>query len=72
MKVFKTSDTTFELKSDNGCRAIAGFALVTMGRMGVYFLRPDSGMTKEQAYSLFAADAGVREVVALLPQGITG
>ena len=64
MRVEQTSPTTFELQSDSGCHAIAGFASETMGRPGVYFVRKDAGITREQAMELFHADERVRAVIA--------
>jgi len=64
MRVEQTSATTFELQTDNGCMALAGFATETMGRPGVYFVRKDAGITREQAVEKFHADARVKAVIA--------
>ena len=64
MRVEQTSATTFELQSDNGCMALAGFATETMGRPGVYFVRKDAGITREQAVEAFHADARVKKLIA--------
>lgn len=64
MQVVQTGATTFELLSDNGCIALAGFALETMGRPGVYFVRPGHDLTREIAERIFAADQGVKDAIA--------
>ena len=64
MRVEQISQTTFELQSDNGCHALAAFATNTMGRPGVYFVRKDAGITREQAVETFHADARVKAVIA--------
>ena len=64
MRVEQTSATTFELTTDNGCIALAGFATNNMGRPGVYFVRKDAGITREQAVEQFHADARVKAVIA--------
>lgn len=64
MRVEQTSPTTFELQSDNGCRAIAGFALETMGRPGVYFIRNDAGISIDQAFNAFMDDEKVKAAIA--------
>ena len=63
MRVEQTSPTTFELQSDNGCQALAAFAAQTMGRPGVYFIRKDAPVTREQAQELFHADPRVQEAI---------
>lgn len=60
MRVEKTSDTTFELQSDNGCHAIAGMAINTMGRPGVYWWR---NISKDEAEEAFLADLRVQEAL---------
>jgi len=64
MRVEQTSATTFELQSDSGCHAIAGFALETMGRPGIYFLKAGVGVTSEQAEKAFMADNKVQAAIA--------
>jgi hypothetical protein len=44
--------------------ALAGFATETMGRPGVYFVRKDAGITREQAVEKFHADERVKAVIA--------
>jgi hypothetical protein len=64
MRVEQTSATTFELQSDNGCHAIAGFALETMGRPGIYFVRESCTLTKDQLEKAFMADQQVQAAIA--------
>lgn len=63
MRVEQTSPTTFELHSDSGCPAIAGFALKTMGSCGVYFWRGEQ-ITRKDAESAFLADQRVKDAIA--------
>jgi hypothetical protein len=65
MRVEKTSPTSFELQSNNGCVAIAGFATWTMGAAGVYWHRVTL-ITKEDADTAFRADPRVKEALANL------
>jgi len=58
--VVQTSSTTFELQTDNGCVAVAGFAVATMGKAGIYFLRQGFGLLRETAEELFRADPKVK------------
>lgn len=60
MRVEKTSPTTFELQSDNGCHALAGMAINTMGGPGVYWWRD---MSRAEAEKAFMEDAKVREAI---------
>lgn len=64
MKVIQTSPTTWELLTDNGCIALAGYARATMGRPGVYFVRPGHDLTRESAERIFAADTSVQAAIA--------
>ena len=64
MRVEQTSETTFELQSDSGCHAIAGFALETMGRPGIYFMRDNCGVSVNQAEQTFLADNKVQAAIA--------
>lgn len=59
MTIVQTSDTTFELQSDNGCTAYAGWSSETMGSDGVYFIRADFPMRKDQVLDLFRRDPRV-------------
>ena len=63
MRVEQTSPTTFELKTDNGCIALAGFATKTMGACGVYFWRGEQ-ISREEADKAFRADKKVQDAVA--------
>lgn len=69
--VVQTSSTTFELQTDNGCIAVAGFAVYTMGEAGIYFLRPGFGLLRETADGLFRADPKVQAALAALTMGGT-
>lgn len=60
MTIVQTSDTTFELQSDNGCTAYAGWSSETMGSDGVYFIRADFPMRKDQVLDLFRRDPRVQ------------
>ena len=61
MRVEQTSPTTFELQSDNGCHAMAGAALNTMGYPGVYWWRD---MSKHEAEEHFKKDPLVQKAMA--------
>ena len=63
MRVEQTSPTTFELTTDNGCIALAGFALETMGAYGVYFWRGEQ-ISREEADKAFRADQRVKDAIA--------
>ena len=63
MRVEQTSPTTFELTTDNGCIALAGFAIETMGAHGVYFWRGEQ-ITREDADKAFRADPRVKDAIA--------
>ncbi len=65
MRVEQTSPTTFELTTDNGCIALAGFSTETMGSYGVYFWRGEQ-ITKMNAEKAFRADPRVEEAIAKL------
>lgn len=64
LRVVQTSRTTFELQTENGCIALAGFAIATMGEAGVYFLRHGCGLPREKADLLFRADPNVQKALA--------
>lgn len=68
MRIEQISPTTFELQSDNGCQAIAGFAVNTMGHAGVYFLRHGAKITWDQAQALFHADECVKRAISNNPR----
>jgi hypothetical protein len=68
MRIEQTSPTTFELQSDSGCHAIAGFATETMGACGVYFWRGEQ-ITRKDADAAFRADARVQKALSLTQQG---
>lgn len=59
MRVEQTSPTSFELKTDNGCVALAGFATASMGAGGVYWHRI-ALITKADAEAAFLADPRVK------------
>lgn len=65
MRVDQTSPTTFELKGDSGCQAIAGFAVETMGACGVYFWSGEQ-ITRMNAEKAFLADPRVTEAIEKL------
>lgn len=65
MRVEQTSPTTFELTTDNGCIALAGFATEPMGSPGVYWWRGEQ-ITKMNAEKAFRADPRVEEAIAKL------
>ena len=66
MRVEQTSPTTFELQTDNGCVTLAGYATETMGAPGVYVIRPDSGLTRDEAAAFFLADPRVQAAITHL------
>lgn len=63
MRVEQTSPTTFELTTDNGCIALAGFATETMGAYGVYFWRGEQ-ISREDADKAFRSDPRVQCAIA--------
>jgi len=63
MRVEQTSPTTFELQSDSGCHALAGFATNTMSACGVYFWRGEQ-ISREEADKAFRVDPRVKEAIA--------
>jgi len=63
MRVDQTSPTTFELTTDNGCIALAGYATEPMGAPGVYFWRGEQ-ITREDADKAFRADQRVKDAIA--------
>jgi hypothetical protein len=64
MRVEQTSPTSFELQTDNGCVALAGFATWTMGATGVYWYRI-ALITKVDAEAAFKADARVQHALSI-------
>jgi hypothetical protein len=65
MRVEQSSPTSFELLSDNGCIALAGFSTATSGSAGVYWHRVTL-ITKADADVAFRADPRVKEALANL------
>ena len=63
MRVEQTSPTTFELTTDNGCIAIAGYATEPMGAPGVYFWRGEQ-ISREEADAAFRSDPRVQDAIA--------
>ena len=61
MRVEQTSPTSFELQSDNGCVALAGFATCTIGAGGVYWHRIT--ISKADAEEAFLADHRVKTAI---------
>ena len=59
MRVEQTSPTSFELQTDNGCAALAGFATATIGACGVYWHRI-ALISKVDAEAAFRADPRVK------------
>jgi hypothetical protein len=62
MRVEQTSPTTFELQTDNGCIALAGFSTETMGAPGVYWYRI-AIITRKDATEAFLADPRVKAAI---------
>jgi hypothetical protein len=68
MRVEQTSPTSFELLTDNGCVALAGFSTVTTGAAGVYWHRI-ALVTKADAEAAFKADARVQQALSKNQKG---
>lgn len=71
MKIIQTSETTFEMQNENGCTAWAGFAVETMGSSGVYLIRTDCPVSREQAERIFRADPRVAAVITTRTEAIS-
>jgi hypothetical protein len=65
MRVEQSSPTAFELQSDNGCVALAGFSTATKGAAGVYWHRVTL-ITKADAEAAFKADPRVQAAIQSL------
>lgn len=65
MRVEQSSPTSFELLSDNGCIALAGFSTATSGSAGVYWHRVTL-ITKADAEAAFKKDLRVHAAIEAL------
>jgi uncharacterized RmlC-like cupin family protein len=65
MRVEQSSPTSFELLTDNGCIALAGFSTATSGSAGVYFHRV-ALITKADAEAAFKKDLRVQAAIQAL------